>query len=229
MPRGMPSFALPCAAMMCTLAAVCALSTAHFASATSALPQPSLTGFVSLASPADQHLRVLVRPLRVAVAVQASTPSPAAPYTLSFTLPTLADGDYVLELCGSSKVDYSHILLHVAKGLIARVEDRRDPLIVAGRYYSKVLDAGDMIVFVPRSTIEFIPSPQPWAHTLSTFFSNKLVLVQLVAVAFVIWFPRYVASLDPDMLAMLSGERLPDIGDPNSVLKKLLATNNEDQ
>lgn len=159
-------------------------------------------------------LTVLIRGRSLHTAVAVAHP------TSSFTLPPLPAGEYVLELAGAVRHDYPHIRASVdATGALVSVEARRDPLLIPGGAAMNATDAA--LVFAPvGATMYGKPDGSTWA--LLRLLNRPLVLLQLLSGVFVLWFPRYLASIDPDMLYDLTGETPPDIGDPNAVLRQLL-------
>lgn len=163
--------------------------------------------------PSSLSVLIRGRSLHTAVAV--------AHRTSSFTLPPLPAGDYVLELAGAVRHDYPHLRASVeATGALISVEARRDPLLLPGGAAMNATDAA--LVFSPVGAAMYgKPEGNTWA--LIRLLNRPLLLLQLVSGVFVLWFPRYLASINPDMLYDLTGETPPDIGDPNAVLKQLLA------
>jgi hypothetical protein len=202
-------------------AAICALVAAALAAAVTAASTPSaITGVIVDAVPSDAPLAVLVHGRSVHTAVGVSQPRPGAPAT--FTLPaTLPAGDYVLELSGARRLDYPHVRASIADGgRLLSVEARRDPLLMPGGVARNETDV--MLRFEPVGPAAFGEPPrQSWA--LVRMLNRPFVLFQLISGAFVLWFPRYIASIDPDMVYELTGETPPDIGDPNKLLKLLLS------
>lgn len=213
--RGGTSNALPA-----SLAAALFLAVAT-ASSAERLPLSGLVlGDEAVESSPPSPLTVLIRgrSLHTAVAVAHSTSS--------FTLPSLAEGEYILELAGSVRHDYPHLRARVDEaGALVSVEARRDPLLLPGGAAMNATDAA--LVFAPVGASMY-GKPEQDAWALLRMLNRPFVLLQLVAGAFVLWFPRYLASIDPDMLYDLTGETPPDIGDPNAVLRQLLGDGDED-
>jgi hypothetical protein len=183
-------------------------------------PQQRIAGYIASSSANAPHLRVLVHPLHLALTVHSYYGADSSPYALTFSLPSLADGDYVLELCGSPGFDYPHIRLAISNGSIMSAYERRNPLLIAAGYKTPLVSLPNEITFVPRSVVEFSRSRTTWwASIASTGY--KIVLLQILSLAFVIWFPRYLGNLDSATIAMLTGEDEVDVGDPNAVMKRL--------
>lgn len=194
-----------------------AYAAAVFAAAALCLLRPAaaaISGTVRDASATDHPLSILIRGRSVHTAVAVAQPSGI------FTLPAaLPAGGYVLEVCGSSRRDYAHVRVGVgASGALETVEARRDPLLLPG---GAAMNVTGVLEFVLVGEAVYGESRvESWA--LLPLLNRPFVLLQLFAGAFVLWFPRYIASIDPDMLYELTGETPPDIGDPNKVLKRLL-------
>lgn len=141
----------------------------------------------------------------------------------SFTLEGLDDGDHIVELCGAPAGDYPHMRVSVREGKVTHVEARRDPLLIPGGFARKEADA---VAFVKFADSQFEASAYTW-KALIRKLRKPFVIFQLFAVFFVIWFPRFVSGLDPDILYEMTGEEPPRIGDPNALLKKLIGFEEE--
>jgi hypothetical protein len=183
-------------------------------------PQKLTPGYIDSSSENTPHLRVLVHPLHLALTVHSYNGADSSPFALTFSLPSLADGDYVLELCGSPGFDYPHIRLAISNGSLMSAYERRNPLLIAAGHKKPFVSLPSEIAFVPRSVVEFSRSHTSWWASIASA-GYKIVLLQILSLAFVIWFPRYIGTLDSSTIAMLTGEEEVDVGDPNSVLKRL--------
>ncbi len=151
---------------------------------------------------------------KVPVEVSVSADAPIG----TFTLPFAHNGEYVLTVLGSKMQDYSPLRLSVHEGVVQSVEVRRDPL-VRPHGLDDVHKAE--LVFEPYSVTKFATASR--SSPFKSLLKRRYVWLQLFAGAFVIWFPRYLTNMDPDMLYELTGERAPKIGDPNRLLKRLLS------
>lgn len=198
------------------LAAALCLDTTAAASA-----EPSaLSGLVLGDEGAAAALTVLIRGRSLHTAVAVVQP------TSSFALPRLPAGAYTLELAGAVRHDYPHLRATVdAAGALVAVESRRDPLLLPGG--AAMNTTGAALVFTPVGDSMYGRlEGKTW--TLLRMLNRPFVIFQVAAGAFVLWFPRYLTSIDPDMLYDLTGETPPDIGDPNAVLRQLLADPGDD-
>lgn len=136
-----------------------------------------------------------------------------------FALPCPPPGDYILELISAIHfTDHLRITVDSGGG-ISTIEPRRDPMRVPGggaRVEGGVLSFPDV-----SEALYGEPEEARWAVVsyVFTFWNAAQVLVM----AFLVAFPRYVGSLDREVLYEITGETPPDIGDPNYVLGSLIS------
>lgn len=193
--------------------------------------QQLLVGKVMVSGDPLEDLRVYVQTSSVASAHGPSQESQVRPVIYPvfenashlgfglFHLSELSDGDHVLEVCCSQRFEYFHQRITIENGDVIAVEERKDPLSIPGGY--RKVETND-VVFHPRATLHFsVKRRRPWS--LFRHFTKPYVLFQLLAGIFVVWFPRHMATIDPDMLAELTGEQPVDTGDPNALLKRLVS------
>lgn len=134
-----------------------------------------------------------------------------------FSLTGLRDGEHLLELCCSETNEYPHLRVTMRNSIVVAVEERTDPLLIPGGYKREITDH---VVFRARAKLQFTHNRRRWS-----FFSHLMkpyVIFQILAGIFVAWFPRYIATIDPQMLAQLTGEQPVDVGDANAYLKRLI-------
>lgn len=127
-------------------------------------------------------------------------------------------GYFTLYLLGAVRQEYPPVLVHVESGNLTAAYPRLDPLSVP----QKVNPSGQPIsvYFSPVREAVFAPRREPWR--LRHIWRYKVRFLQLLAVLFVVWFPRVIRELPQDLREELTGEKEPDIGDPNKVVKALL-------
>lgn len=133
--------------------------------------------------------------------------------------PEADDGEYLVQISGDSSMDYSHVRVTVKNGQVSAVESRPTAMRIAGGIARNVT-SGIEFAFEPSGPPNFIQK------TASTYalrrLLNKWTILQIMAGLFVIWFPRYLANVDPAMLAEISGEATPVKEDPNAYLERLI-------
>lgn len=137
----------------------------------------------------------------------------------TFAFPCPPPGDYILELISANHfTDHLRITVDSGGGISA-IEPRRDPMRVPGD--GARVEGSEISFPVVNEAIYGKPEKARWAFLsyVFTFWNAAQVLVM----AFLVAFPRYVGSLDREILYEITGETPPDIGDPNGVLKSLIS------
>lgn len=141
-------------------------------------------------------------------------------------LPEQKDGVFLLNIYGDADYEYTPILLLLKNGAIASSFPRKDPLLIPPRE-DEPWPSETEIVFQPRRKANYARKPAPWR--LRDLWRYKFQVLQLLAIAFVVWFPQVIRDLPKDLREELMGEKEEDIGDSNAVLKALLGYDNVDK
>lgn len=166
----------------------------------------------------ERHIRVdvIARGGRLAASVPVRTDG-------SFSIVGPDDGVYVLSVIGSVSWAYAPMHLHVSKGgeTIA-VEPRADPLILPASWLHRTAaNISHPLLLRPHGRATHVALPKQW--TIAELLRNRFLMFQIVAVAFIVLFPRYLNTLDSETLAELTGEVQTEQLDPNVALKALIA------
>ena len=164
--------------------------------------------------------------LRVEVYAQSGLVSAVAPVLPdgAFQLTGLSDGIYSAVVVGSMRSEYHAMHVLVAKGKLALVEDRWNPLrkpqLEDDASHGSAARKQATLRFLVKAHIDFSERQKPWPFL--DILQNKFLMFQVVGVIFVLLFPKYLKSLDKESLEELTGEKEPDLGDPNEVVKALI-------
>lgn len=141
-----------------------------------------------------------------------------------FVVRGVADGVYVAEVIGSSRWEFAKIWVRVLGGRVVWTERRLDLFVRPGGLGDDVggdgEEEGKEVVFEAYGEANYLKVPPPWR--LLDLVRNKFVVFQVFAISFIVWFPQYIRALDKDLLEELTGEKEPDLGDPNKVVKALI-------
>lgn len=132
-------------------------------------------------------------------------------------LPEQPNGLYVLQLIGTTVHDYNPLLVRLDRGSVAGVLNRDSPVILPPGFDSDKWTADSELTFQPVAKTNYLRQRAPWR--LRDLWRYRYTFVQFAAVAFVVWFPRFIQDLPQDLREELLGEKEPNIGDPNAVLK----------
>ncbi len=138
-----------------------------------------------------------------------------------FTLRNVHNGVYALSVVGNTAWSYAPLRIDVMNGKV-QVENRRDPLLIPGEglQSSSANSTHPFPVYmVGRATML---APQSGGWTISSLLGNRFLMFQVVAISFVILFPRYLKTLDKETLAELTGEVEQVSVDPNEAIKGLM-------
>lgn len=203
-----------------TNSSVLTLTSLLLITVTLAYAQPTCPiGTISDSSSLDGPASILIR----GSSVRSSVPVYQQSLNATFTLPCLSPGDYVLEL-ENARVYSDHLRITIdADGNIGAVEPRRDPMRIPG---GGARVEGKALSFASVSQVQYgEPEQERWA--LLGYVFNPWTIAQLLIAVFLVAFPRYVSSLDRDILYEITGETPPDIGDPNGLVKSLLTRGND--
>lgn len=135
----------------------------------------------------------------------------------SFNLHRLGnqDGDYVLHVVGAVEEDYDPQFVRIVDGYIRTVESQQDPLILPNPQGQGSDNRSISLTFVPARKTNYTHAKRPWR--LKDLWAYRIRVLQLAAVAFVVWFPQFIRSLPKDVRDALMDEKPEDIGDVTAV------------
>lgn len=135
-----------------------------------------------------------------------------------YLLPKQSDGVYVLHLLGSMTNEYAPLLLNLRAGSVTSVISRPTPLLIAPESEEKWPSEYE-VKFVPQSPSNYVKN-RSWSWSDLWAYKSRFLL--LLAVAFVVWFPRVIQDLPKELREELTGEKEPELGDANAHFKALL-------
>lgn len=138
-----------------------------------------------------------------------------------FTLYEVHDGVFALNVIGSTVWSYAPIRVEVKEEKV-QVESRRDPLLIPGEgAISTSANATHplTVLAIGRATM-LAPKSEGW--TIGDILGNRFLMLQLFAISFVVFFPRYLKTLDKETLAELTGEIEQVKVDANEAIKALM-------
>lgn len=153
-----------------------------------------------------------------------SSPVASDGSVLFHSLPTQTDGVYVLHLNGATSYEYLPILVLLQNGAITSAMPRTEPLMIPPDAGAPAWPSTTEIEFKPFGKTNYAKKSPPWR--LRDLWRNKIRLLQLLALVFVVWFPQFIRELPKELREELMGEKEEDMGDPNALVKTLLGRAN---
>jgi hypothetical protein len=134
----------------------------------------------------------------------------------AFSIRGLREGDYVLEVCGSSRLDYPHVRIYVRNDSIFSQEARRYPRLIHPFDTKK---AANFVTFDANGPTAFGAVASQWS--LLPILSNPMTVLQLAIGVALLGIPRLLARLESTLVAEIEGELLQK-DNPNKILTCLL-------
>lgn len=148
-----------------------------------------------------------------------STPiTPNGTFSLHL-LPLQSDGPYILHLLGHPHLEYPPLLLLLQSSTVKSALPRPRPLLLVPDSPKQWPPDSDLI-FRPTQPTNFAQRSQPWRWR--NLWKYKIRVIQLAAVAFIVWFPTVIRDLPKELREDLMGEKEVDLGDTNAHFKNLL-------
>lgn len=145
-----------------------------------------------------------------------------------FTLRTIEKMDdiFVLYVSGSTEFEYNSIIAEVRSGkLISTFERTRPKDFLTVFSADTVGNKANQLHFSGIRATTFRAKKTSWTLWDIPFYlwHKKWYAFMFVSVLFILWFPRIFEKLPKEMREELTGEKEPDWGDPNRVVKSLIA------
>lgn len=138
-----------------------------------------------------------------------------------FILYDVQDGVYALNVIGNTAWSYAPFRIEVKDNKVA-VENRRDPLLIPGElaFSTSANSTHPFLVHSLGRAVMLVPTSDSWS--IRSLLGNRFLMLQVVAVSFVLLFPRYLKTLDKETLAELTGEVEQVTIDANEAIKALM-------
>lgn len=159
-----------------------------------------------------------------------SSSSSSSAYTFSLHGVSATDGRYVVRVVGSVAYEYNSVIATIREGTLNASMSRagaEDALMYPADVHPGP-NPPNVHLYAVRRTSLLRTSPHRFASIAYLVelprlaWRNKFYGAGALAVAFLLWFPHVFHKLPKEMREELTGEKEPDLGDPNKVLKALL-------